>query len=177
MRNPSLLRLPVLLAALAAALSAHAVNLTLVSAGFYDETNPLIGITTESVVFQSHPGLAALGTYVETDDFLAGTYLATYTSADLASSLTISLDAAGAVFAGDVNDPNLYTAATDWTYVGGTGSYANLSGDGTFTQIIDYGDHSSTTSIKGGLQAVPEPSAYAALGLGGLALLRRRRKA
>ncbi len=175
MRNPNLLRLPLLAALLGAALAAHAVNLTLVSAGSFDLTDPLHMVFTESVVFQSHPGLAALATYVETDDYVENTFLVTYAGVNPADSLTLSLDFAGVVGAGDPNNPDVYSVVTDWTYVGGTGSYANLAGDGTYAQSGNYGDSSSTTSIKGHLQAVPEPASFAALGLAALALLRRRR--
>ncbi|RYG24125.1 PEP-CTERM sorting domain-containing protein [bacterium] len=69
-----------------------------------------------------------------------------------------------------------------WTLVSGDGNYAGYTGTGTFSATILYlnvPDLSGPQSfgLAGELQAVPEPASMAALGLGAVALLKRRRKA
>ncbi|RYG35983.1 PEP-CTERM sorting domain-containing protein [bacterium] len=131
-------------------------------------------------------GLSAVGTSVYYDTQLfsvsqSGTYtltinpgtadsfLALYTVFDPASGATnfVGADDDGlASFGGSKLSINLVSGTT-YTFVttafanGATFDYDNtISGDGTIS-----------------LQAVPEPASMAALGLGGLALLRRRKKA
>ena len=168
-------RFAVLAAAIAASAAASAVSITFVSAGTF--VGDLVGNTAdyaESVVFQSHPGFGNLTSYVENYDFNALIQdTAVYSNGT--DSFTIRVD--DATFSSDPQDPNLYGTAAVWTYVSGTGSYANLTGHGTYTQNGNYTDHTSTTSIKGNLNPVPEPASIAALGLGAAAMLRRRKRA
>lgn len=77
-----------------------------------------------------------------------------------------------------INDGQ-YIAAT-WTWSNtSTGAYANVSGGGTFGSGINAfnaqtGTWHSNTALVGNLTPVPEPTAFAALDVGAIALVRRR---
>jgi hypothetical protein len=110
-------------------------------------------------------------TFDESDPF--GT--AVYTSAG--NELDLELDVTDVTYSLD----NL-TRSIDgiWVYTGGTGSYnstpTNIAdGDGTFA-VSQTSVGFSGTVLVGTLYAVPEPAPFAALGLGALGLLIRRRR-
>ena len=56
-------------------------------------------------------------------------------------------------------------------------AYGPASGTLTFANNLDTASGFDSVSVFGNVNPVPEPSAFAALGLGGMALLRRRRRA
>ena len=67
-----------------------------------------------------------------------------------------------------------------WQYTGGTGAFANLTGLGSISidfHYVDQNNADTTSGMTGELEPVPEPASMAALGVGALALIRRRRKA
>lgn len=66
-----------------------------------------------------------------------------------------------------------------WVAVNGTGAFSGLTGIGSFSidfTAVDNNTAQTATGLTGELHAVPEPATYAALGLGALALVRRRTK-
>jgi len=81
------------------------------------------------------------------------------------------------------NSQGLGTAVNQemsWQTTGATGQFAGLSGLGSFSIDFSYfNDHQADTAtgLTGELTAVPEPASFAALGLGALMLIRRRKKA
>lgn len=68
------------------------------------------------------------------------------------------------------------SGAGNWTYIGGTGAYAGLAGDGTFAFSVDEPSLTSFSSFVGTLESVPEPASIAILGMGAAALIGRRFK-
>lgn len=157
---------------LGAALSAHAFSIDLVGAGTFV---PGINYTsTESIVFQISPvaltSLSVTGTVInpgvnQTLDGLG------FYSNGFGDSLTIHY----------LTQPPSTQGSTAsysgvWTYTGGTGAYANLTGGGTMSVIFDGNTLFSNHSMAGELNPVPEPATLSVVGLGLAALLRRRRR-
>ena len=93
------------------------------------------------------------------------------TSTSNTGSLTISFDGTT-----DVSGTGGFSSAG--TYVSSTGVLASTGGTGLqVTNNPNFNSNSTSFTVSGNVTPVPEPSAFAALGLGGLALLRRRRRA
>jgi hypothetical protein len=100
------------------------------------------------------------------DDDLTGTF--TFFGTDPANSLSGSFE--GINFP---NDDGIWTGVGSWTASTGTGDFAGLSGQGTFTTAFFIDDASAATAFDGTI--VPAPSAGALLPLVLLAARRRRR--
>lgn len=131
--------------------------------------------TSEEVVYQNTPSAVDIldfsGTYVGSG--ADGTMV--YTGAG--GTVTLAFDGGDFSFGGDGS-----AISGSWTFVSGTGDYAiYASGSGTFGATYnpdgDSESNYSSTTVSGDLEPVPEPATLAALGLGALALMRRRRKA
>lgn len=159
------------LALVAAAIPSYALTIDIVSIGSYGAIPPAY-TTTETVIFQNTPAvlttLAVAGTINNPgpNQFLVGT--ATY--AGVGGTLVVSYTTSPVQASGG-------SASFDgtWTYVAGTGAYAGLMGTGAvnfLTSTSGFANH----SLSGELEAVPEPASMAALGLGVVALLRRRKR-
>lgn len=128
--------------------------------------------TSEEVVYQNTPSAVDIldfsGTYVGAG--ADGTMV--YTGAG--GTVTLAFDGGDFSVDGDGDNSGI---AGSWTFVSGTGDYAvYVSGSGTFgaTYNADFDNYASTT-LSGHLEPVPEPATLAALGLGALVLIRRRK--
>lgn len=154
-----------------AAVPSFAFTIDIISVGGY--SNPGLTYTTsENVIFQNTPGvlstLAVSGTINSPGptQFLNAT--ATYVGSG--GSLVVNYSTSPVQFSGG-------SASYDgtWTYVSGTGAYAGLSGTGAINFLVSSSGFANH-SLSGSLEAVPEPASIAALGLGAVALLRRRKR-
>lgn len=170
MSTSKILRASLLAAALGAALSAHALAIGINSHGHSSD----LGATVNDTVDFKAGGYGPLSTlhYViaQTATSLVGTGV--YTGAG--GTLDFSI-----VYKTEIVDLNAITYSGFWAATGGTGTYLEATGTGTFTTTFynfNEPDVDTLTTFAGDVQAVPEPSALVALGLGGLALVRRRRK-
>jgi hypothetical protein len=177
MNSSVLLRSSLLLAALGAALSAHAVVIGVEAHGQF--ANPT---AMELVSFQNG-GFGALSSFEYTttnvlSNSLGGEYNGTgfYLGAG-SDRLDISFE-----LAPSTSNNGTITYSGAWTATGGTGSYAGASGGGTLgLNFYDLkgvpGVSQSLSILSGNMRAVPEPASIAALGVGTIGILRRRRKA
>ena len=165
----------VILALAAVSTAAHAVSIDLVSAGTYttDATNANL-VTQNETVYVSHVGtLPSLTSLVVASDFGASPIAQTATYTSGSGTLSLMLTYSGTV----VGDFGVSTDSGTWSYLSGTGSYANLSGMGSYAISYNADDNNfSTTQVVGNVQAVPEPASMAALAVGAVALLRRRKR-
>lgn len=154
----------------AAVAAAHAVVFNVVSVGTWLITDS--GYTTsEGVVFQNTPSAVThmdwTATYVGSG--AQGTIL--YSGA----GGTVTLSFTSGPFSGS-GDGSATALSGVWNYVSGTGDYANyVGGTGTFGSTYNINDNYSSTTLSGHLDPVPEPASLAALGVGALVLIRRRR--
>lgn len=163
------------MAVMAVALAAHAVSVNIVSVGTFteDPMNSDIVTQDENVLYSSLAGLPVPGSTLHVDGMLNPyVFTATYSSAngDLVLDFMFENQVVGGI--------GVSTDSGTWSYKSGTGSFANLSGGGSYS--INYNglaDNYSSTSIVGNVEAVPEPASIAALGVGAIALMRRRKSA
>ena len=177
MRTPLILRASLSLVALGAALAAQAFSVSSVGTFALDADPNLF--TQDETVFVSRigstPALSSLPAL--TSLHVSGVYDPFTTTAVYSSgsgTLTIDLAYVQTVVGGI----GVSTDSGLWTILSGTGSYTNLVGGGSYS--INYNandDNFSQTTLVGDVQAVPEPASIAALSVGALALLRRRKKA
>ncbi len=129
--------------------------------------------TTENIVAQMTPftldTLNFAGTY--SGNGAVGTMVFTGTG----GSVTLSFTSGDFQYDSSGNASGLAGA---WTFVSGTGSYSSYTtGSGTFGATYNAASNNySSTTLSGNIQAVPEPATLAVLGLGALALRRRKRK-
>jgi hypothetical protein len=172
--KPMILRTSLSLVALGAALAAHAVTISLVSAGTYAITGADTYTQDEKVLVSDTAPLPALTSMHLDGVYSTGMQTATYTGGG--STLVLDL-----VFINTVSNGGAKTDQGTWSYVTGTGGYAPgtaiTGGTGTYSITYNPADGQfASTTIAGNLDAVPEPASVAALGVGALGLLRRRRK-
>ena len=158
----------------AAASSQAQISLILASSGNGAQISSTQADITEAVFIQS-PGSPALSgvAYTLNITTLAGSGFYTGTGETLDFNLQF--------------DPNSYqnvgpsggSIDGTWTYTGGTGGYAGFK-NGSGTLALTYLLTSPTTAMTAttfqGMLATPEPAPLAALGIGALGLLMRRRR-
>ena len=169
------LRFTLSVALIASALMAHAIAVSLVSSGTFTQ-DPMDSnlFTQDETVLVSHisplPNLVSL--HVE-GVYSPFTTVATYTS----PSGTLVLDLLYESTA--IGGFGTSTDSGTWVYnAASTGAYAGYSGMGSYAISYNADDNQfASTTVVGSLDAVPEPTSLAALGLGALAFTRRRRKA
>lgn len=153
----------------AAAAGAGAFQFSVVSGGTADY-NDVTGIANETVLGSNNlpSGFDTLTLNFITD---TGEYFGA------GGNLSFSLAINGGGYPD--NNGTYYTGV--WTYdPSSTGNYANLTGGGTFSFGIDNQNGNifdSNTGLVGNLAATPEPASLAALSIGAIALLRRRKRA
>jgi hypothetical protein len=161
------------MAVMAIALAAHAVAVNIVSVGtFTEDPNNSDHLTQdENVLFSSLLDLPVPGSMLHIEGMLNPyVFTATYSSAN--GDLVLDLVYDHTVVAGI----GVSTDSGTWSYKSGTGAFQNLTGSGSYS--INYNglaDNYASTSIVGNVDAVPEPTSIAALGIGALAFLRRRK--
>lgn len=175
MKFQSAVRLAVLSAVLCFAGAAHAFSIDLMSHGNYSFPAAGFFAVNEKVVWQDSnavlPALTSM-TYTANQGTLVGA--GTYTNGvdSLSYSFKFTTDIPTDGFSSTQN------AHAIWTYTGGTGAFANLMGSGVLASNFNAPlGGTSLTEFSGLLVAVPEPASYAVLGLGVVALIRRRKKA
>jgi hypothetical protein len=163
------------MAVMAVALAAHAVSVNIVSVGSYteDPMNPDHLTQDESVLFSSLGGFPVPGSTLHIDGMLNPyAFTATYSSAngDLVLDFVYDTTVVGGI--------GVSTDSGTWSYVSGTGAFAGMMGMGSYS--INYNalaNNYASTSIVGDIDAVPEPASMAALGVGAIAFMRRRKSA
>jgi hypothetical protein len=130
--------------------------------------------TAESVVFQNTP--SALSTMAYSAQYVNGGVngvngTITYTGGS--GTITLAITSTGPFNMGG----NSTSIAGSWTYTSGTGAYAGYSsGAGTWGATYSGEGNYASTTLSGNLTPVPEPATLAVLGIGGLAMIRRRRR-
>lgn len=173
MQSLRFFRLLSLAAVVATAGAAQAFSIDILSHGHYALASGSF-TSAEAVVYQDTNAIKPVFTtlnYSITNATLAGT--GTYSNG--VDSLTFAVQ-----FTTDIPTDGFSSTQNAhgfWTYTSGTGAFANLSGSGVFA--ANYNAPLGATSLgefSGMLiETTPEPTTYAALGLG-LAVVLRRRK-
>jgi hypothetical protein len=174
MNTSRILRTAFALVALGATLAAQAVTIGLSSVGKTD-FNP-DPVTIDENVINQQGGFGVLS--VLHIDVNNGPFPISLSGIYTGAGGSLSFDG---TFIDGANAGGSQSVYGTWTYTGGTGTYANLTGSGTLAVVVDTSNPSgiedSYTTFRGNLEAVPEPASMAVLGVGALGLLRRRRKA
>lgn len=174
------IRIAAPIAALAITGIAGANTISLASYGFYSAS--AVGFTSaENVDYFSAPGALSLGALTSLSENAtfnnASGITSGYSSVQSymgSGSDSVVLD----LMTTSVNMNNgVYSASGNWTYANGTGSYAGLVGSGTFAASFNPAINDlKLSSLVGNLQAAPEPTSVAALAVGVIGLIARRRK-
>jgi hypothetical protein len=148
------IRFTLTLAALGAAVASQALTINYAGNGAKDSgTTASLGYLGDDFSFATSMGDTATGTVTLLDAL--GT-----------SGLVLTLGADQDV------SPLRYSGVATAT---GFGTYATLVGSDI--SVVSNNKVSYTLSVQGDVSAVPEPASFAALGVGAVALLRRRKKA
>jgi len=159
-------------AVLAVAISAQAFTIDVSSVGKWAIVGANLN-TSETVIFQSTSVVAPV--FVTNDTSVVNAAPPTPgvglldDGAGNSITYSITFDSASGNFNG-------VSASGTWNYVAGTGFYAGLVGGGTITENYDGSSGLSLGTVVGDLRAVPEPASMAAMGLGIVGLIARRRR-
>lgn len=168
MKTSILLRTSLLTAAFGLALSAHAVSIFVTSHGTGANDPITQDLIQNETVIQQSGGLTPYSTLTldtETSTLpLTGT--GTYTGAGGTLTFTYALTEPSLL--GDAQ-----SASGTWTATGSNMGSGTLS----ITLLSATSGFETGTLFAGSYQAVPEPASLAALGVGALGLLRRRKRA
>jgi len=173
MRANLLIRVAFVSAALAAVACAQAtINIYLASVGTATEFAPPTINTVEAVVSERGGAgpLSAL-TYTLDGNTLKGSGAYTDPGGDVLDFSFVLNPASGVI-----KDDSL-SIDGDWSYTGGTLGYANKVGGGTIA--LNFLTNGSPIAESGTLfsgQLAPEPAPFAAIGVGVIGLLARRRR-
>ncbi len=171
MKRISYLRITTLASIMCAALSAQATSLFLSSAGLATSSGTTEVVSeTVNTQYGGYGPLSSLNYSFDTGTLVgSGIYSGTGGTLDF----SIKYNASSIVVVG----PSQSMDGT-WTYTNGTGTYAGLVGGGTEAHtLLTLGPSLavSGTVLSGTLNPVPEPEAYAALGIGLLGFLVKRK--
>lgn len=171
MKTTPFARTAVLAAMFGLAIVAQATTITVGSAGGIDSINGNLVTIGETVWYQNSPGLSSFTKVKNHYDATFGSGTSTYMNDDDSQELNILY-----LFEGTSTTYPFESAAGSWIYTSGKGDYANLTGAGTVTFNLNASDFSTISTLKGKLEAVPEPASMAILGVGVVGLIRRRKK-
>jgi hypothetical protein len=154
----------------AVAVISQATIFNVVSVGTFTLTTN--GYTTsENVVFQNTP--SALSTMSFSALYNGPGIDGTITYSGGGGNITLAITSPGPFNGGGSGS----SIAGSWTYTSGTGAYSGYSaGAGTWGATYDSVGNYASTTLSGNLTPVPEPATMAVLGIGALALIRRRRR-
>ena len=158
------------LAALAAAVASQAVNITYIGNATGVATSPT-SFTTTSLLNTSGAPFNGLGNGLVT---LTGGATSTVSFTSGADSLVITFDGTT-----DNTAPGTQAVASNGTITAGTGVFSTFVSPANVVTInsnTNTQTGSNVFSIQGNVNPVPEPASFAALGLGVVAIMRRRRK-
>ena len=158
--------------AIGAATSASAVVFRFQYNGSFDTAGPIAGVDTNAF-----PGsIVGLPTATEGASRLTYFYPSgTGTFVNGVGTVTSPTGSIQFTFEGDNDATGLDGALMD--FFNGTGEYEGFEGTGIISHTVNNMDPNVVSGqFYADIQAVPEPASFAALGLAGVAVLRRRNK-
>ncbi|MBS1718174.1 MAG: PEP-CTERM sorting domain-containing protein [Armatimonadetes bacterium] len=173
-------KLSILVAFASLAAASNALSIDLISHGTYQLVNEADGVhyvTSETLDFQDHDVLPDFTSMkIDITDYLPYPLVGTITYTNGTDTLVLD-----AKFDNLITGGQSQTVNGSWTYDAAlsTGAYAGFSdGLGTQAIVLHYSVNRqyTSTTLSGDLNpVVPEPATMTALGLGVLALIRRKR--